>query len=229
MTEAAVIPGTFKGYRSLADGTLSVRIDIEPRDVPDLHKSFGIDVPVALARLTNAAANSPGGTHPLPDGAVITEARVRNFGDQARELRLSGFFRAPAVWSALGSDAIYQAWCREQNCAACGKEGGEQNPIVFAHVRRVATGSGVGIKGDFAGIPLHDSEHRLQHQKGESAIAPPDQWDRWRIEHVQEWAWARIKHALGVDSMANCPPKAVLAWAQKNGVDNYLPAVYRDA
>lgn len=229
----AVIPGTFRGYRSLADGTLSVRIDIEPRDVPALHEAFRIDVPVALARLTNEAATQDESER----NAVVekfhreTDAnwQPRLFGEAARELRLSGFFRAPAVWAAIGTDVGYQAWCREQKCAACGKEGGEQNPIVYAHVRRIADGAGVGIKPDFSGIPLHDSEHRLQHQKGESAIAPPEQWDKWRIDHVQKWAWESLRALLGYDSMAKVPPKRMLDWAQRMGVENYLPAAYRDA
>src|SRR5262245_14745507 len=44
---------------------------------------------------------------------------------------------------------------------------------VAAHVRR-ASDSGTAYKAAYSCVPLTDAEHRLQHQKGESALKPPE-------------------------------------------------------
>lgn len=204
----------------LKDGTIRLVVDIEPRFRDVISDWLVPDMPVAVARITQDAAARE------QQSAVIAAG---SYGDEARELRLSGFFRAPDVWRAIGSDAEYQAWCRVQPCAACGREGGENNPIVFAHVRRIANGAGGSIKPPYSGIPLHDSEHRDQHQHGESRIAPPEKWDRWRIEHVQEWAWHALKAQLGAESWRDVPPRRLFEWAERAGVEHYLPAAYRSA
>jgi len=218
MSEQAAL-GSATVQKVLKDGTIRLVVDIEPRFRDVLASWLVPDMPVAVARITQHAAAKE------QQSAL---GGAGNFGDQARELRLSGFFRAPDVWRAIGTDAEYQAWCRGQPCASCGKEGGEGNPIVYAHVRRVADGAGVGIKPPFSGVPLHDSEHRDQHQHGESRIAPPDTWDRWRIEHVQAWGWARLKEILGVESWRDAHPRRLYEWAERAGVERYLPAAYRE-
>lgn len=206
--------------RVLKDGTIRLQCDVSPEYRDVVAAWLEPDLPVAIARITKDAAARE------QQAAVIGAG---GYGEQARELRLSGFFRAPDVWRAIGTDAEYQAWCRAQPCAACGKEGGEGNPIVYAHVRRVADGAGVGIKPAYSGVPLHDSEHRDQHQHGESRIAPPEKWDRWRIEHVQEWAWHALKAKFGAESWRDVPPRRLFEWAEHAGLERYLPAAYRSA
>ncbi len=203
----------------LKDGSIRLTIDIEPRFRDVLASWLEPDMPVAVARITRQAAAGE-------MQAAATSAP--SYGEQARELKLSSFFRTPDVWRAVGTDAAYQAWCRKQVCAACERDGGDQNPIVFAHLRRVAEGAGVGIKPPYCGVPLHDSEHNLQHQHGESRIAPPETWDRWRIEHLQRWCWESLKAELGFESWREVPPEKLLAWAQRRRVDHLLPACYRE-
>jgi len=211
--------GTATVAKVLKDGSIRLIVDIEPRFRDVLASWLEPDMPVAVARITREAA---------ANDMQSTVAPAGQFGEQAKELRLSSFFRTPDVWRAVGSDGDFQAWCRKQVCACCGKEGNVANPIVYAHIRRVADGAGTGIKPVYSGVPLHDTEHREQHQHGESRLAPTVTWDRWRIDHVQRWCWERLKAWLGYESWRDVPPAALLAWAQHKDVDRHLPTCYRE-
>lgn len=148
------------------------------------------------------------------------------YGEQAKALRLSGFFFAPEVWRHIGSDDDYQKWVRKQPSAICKKYGNVNNPIEFAHVRRVNTGSGVAAKGNYAGIPLLRSEHRLQHKNGESALKPPQWFDQQRIKYVTEWAWLRLKDQLGYEHWNQVPPMVLKQWCDSRELTKYLPKKY---
>jgi hypothetical protein len=88
--------------------------------------------------------------------------------------------------------------------------------VVAAHVRRIADGAGVGVKPEYAAIPLCDAHHRAQHQHGESRIAPREVWDEVRMRTVESWAWERLKAQLGVQSMADADPAAVRQWGESH-------------
>ena len=104
----------------------------------------------------------------------VASAETKPFGKQASELYRTGFFYAPAVLEAIGTDAEFLLWLRSQPCAA--KHLGDcDGDIVAAHVRRIANGAGTGIKPDnYSAIPLCHKHHALQHQNGESALAPAE-------------------------------------------------------
>ena len=67
------IAGTHRTYSLLADGTLRIKIDIEPRHVAQFHAMFpGCDLPVALAPLVYGIpeASEP---EPIPEAQLEVE------------------------------------------------------------------------------------------------------------------------------------------------------------
>ena len=180
----------------------------------------------------------PAPENPAIDGDVAYTENEEIYGDLARELKLSGFFRAPKVYEAIGSDEEYQAWCRTKRCAITRKID-TSDPIVFAHVRR-ARNSGTSFKPKYHGLPLCDSLHRIQHEKGEAAAlmagagmsVGPDAAKEWFdvrvLDHLEQWGWETLKAELGYESWKQVPPIALRDWAQENGVTHILPRGYRD-
>ena len=71
------------------------------------------------------------------------------------------------------TDQDFIAWVRLQPSCISGQFAYWQDGVghcEFAHVRRVAQGSGMGIKPAFSGVPLTAAEHRMQHEKGEAYV-----------------------------------------------------------
>lgn len=168
------------------------------------------------------------------------------YGDYARDLRLSSFFRTPDVWRVLGSDAEFRDWVTHQPSIISGSyneyddAGNGRN--VACHVRRAGE-SGVAYKPDYACVPMTDREHQLQHTHGEDAarqlavangirtaaqMTGPDWFDQQRVAVLTAWGWQCVKTLFGVDSMADLPPEQLFEWANGEGVAGYLPACYRE-
>jgi hypothetical protein len=222
----------YRKSQTMADGALRMVIDIEPRDAQTAFALFHEPgASGAIVRITDEAAQealqatngAEGITTPRADEEDAAQRRTAPYGDHARALRLSSFFRTPDVWRAVGSDADFLAWLRTQKCAA---RPGCAGDIVPAHVRRVANGAGTGVKPPYSAIALCDGHHRQQHQHGESALGGRDWFDRQRIAHVQRWCWERLKRELGYDTWAEVPPHKLYVWAQFHDVEKLLPACY---
>lgn len=202
--------------RTLADGTPRVEIDLECsiESAAQLFNAPGVTV--ALARLhTQQIASAAEPKHP--------------YGQQAKALKQSSFFRSPDVWKAIGSDDEFLDFVRNRTCCAKETMGAAKcnGDIVAAHVRRIADGAGTGIKPEYSAVALCDRHHRLQHEQGESAIGGKDYLDRERLQHVEQWAWDSLKGQLGHDSMGDIPPENIAAWAAEHSLSQYLPAAYR--
>lgn len=219
MSDAAILITT-RTVKTLADGTLRLAVDIEPSEAGKAFELFGSPgTPAAIARLTEEAV--------LENQQQKTMAA---FGQYAKELRLSSFFfqgNTSPVWPAIGSDCEYLAWLRTQPSAYSTRKGSENDPIQAAHVRRVSNGAGTGIKPKYSAIPLLASEHRLQHEKGESAVGGRDFFDKALEEHRQRWGWETLKKKLGYDHWNEVPPNVLHDWAEENNLLNYLPECYR--
>lgn len=172
----------------------------------------------------------------VQDAAGADQAKPSKgpYSKEAQRLWQSTFFRSPAVWAQVGSDAEFRDWITYQPSAHSGRfnpdpdESGAMR-CVAAHVRRVADGFGTGIKADYACIPLTDAEHQQQHRSGEEALRPREWYDKQRVQHVHRWAWQALVRALGHESMADVPPADVLSWARERGVDQFLPSEYKAA
>lgn len=213
---ATAVQGIKRGYHEMPDGTRRVYIDVGAEDIADFDRLFLVtDVAVALAPLWRTAE----------EGA--------DYGQFARQLRLSPFFRTRCVWRAIGTDGSYLTWLRQQEvCKAkqalistrfC------SGPVVAAHVRRIANGAGAGIKPEYSAISLCWDHHELQHAKGERAIGGKDWCDRKRVEQLQQWGWETLKGQLGYESFKYVAPTELRAWAEKKGVAKHLPIAYQEA
>jgi hypothetical protein len=216
MNDVAAIAGSLAAYKTLADGTLRITVDLPETETRHFHELFPAvhcEVAVAPMRPTQLAAS---------------QTTKGQYGELAKALRLSGFFTYIDVWKATGSDTAFLEFVRTQKCIARSGTPCEP-PIQAAHVWRQKDGFGKGIKGDYAAVPLCAGHHRAQHSSGEDAIGGREYMEHMRFNTVVAWIWHTIKIEIGVESMADAEPAKVLAWAQKRGVDRYLPAEYRDA
>lgn len=256
----SAISGTRRQIKEMADGTIRLSVDIDPRFNAEFHRLFPtIDMPVALAPLVNnfesqpEAHNSaqeddktkepPGYTHYKE---VTKQLDVRPFAEQARELKLSDFFRRPEVWKKIGTDEQFAQWIQLQKCVVCCggdwvEELGELR-CEAAHVRRAGE-SGTGYKADYARVPMCHNHHiNDQHHYGETEalcthielggktlLTDGKEWfNALRIKWVTQWCWITLKAKLGYESWASVPPEKLKAWAQVNGIDiKWLPQAYR--
>ena len=219
----AAFLGTSSSAKTMSDGSLRIAVDISPQDAISAFTAFGTPgSAVGLAAI-------------VPDVAVEIdrpkEEAVASYGSFAKDLKLSGFFRTPAVWEVVGTDKEYLQWLKQQPSARSGRfseydEGGDQWCIP-AHVRRVEHGAGTAIKPPYSAIPLTNAEHQLSHQKGDSEIGSEQWWDKKRIKDVQEWAWESLKAQLGYGSWSMVPPVELNAWAIEKGVFRHLPHSYK--
>lgn len=244
------IAGTVTGFRSMADGTLQLRINMNEQESKQAMKLLcDVGASVAIARLIDP----DGAGHEQEEGPDTTDApaHAAPYGQQAKALRLSGFFRSPHVWNCIGDDRWFRDWVRDQKSCLDGTqdlidEDSETYKCEAAHVRRAGE-SGTGYKADFACVPLTHSQHRMQHEKGELAVLrhyrPQDNiqsvedakawFDAARIRTVEQWGWECLKIILAQSGAKNrkhwncIPPDVLLDWAQKNGVEQYLPGCYR--
>ena len=218
-----VIMGSSASARTMADGTLRIAIDILPIDAIRAFELFGVPgSAVALARLSDEVAVD----HYRPKADLKTE-----YGEYAKALRLSSFFRTAAVWRAVGTDAEYLEWVKRQKSALSGEfseyhDDGEAY-CVPAHVRRVELGAGTAQKPPYSAIPLTKMEHDTAHQKGDSAIGTNEWWHKMRIQYVSDWCWETLKAQLGFESWADMPPHVLVSWAQGADVVKSLPGIYR--
>jgi hypothetical protein len=90
---------------------------------------------------------------------------------------------------AKGTDKQFRAFIQRQPSCISGRFSEYVNGegrCVAAHVRRAGE-SGTGHKGEFACVPLTNDEHLEQHQRGESALASKEWFDRQRIKYLKMW------------------------------------------
>ncbi len=219
----SIISGAYVRMTTLADGTPRVVIDLDCGLEMAGRMFAEPGVMVAMARLTQEAAKASA-QH------VTRGTSDKLFGQQAKVLRLSGFFRVPEVWRALGTDTQFREWVQRQPSAFSGQFSeyvNSEGRCIAAHVRRIADGAGTSIKPEYACIPLTDEEHKRQHQHGEGVLGSSEWWDKQRIKCVEAWAWQALKWTLHAESMADIEPKTIRAWAEFHGIDHHLPQEYR--
>ena len=148
--------GTTTSAKTMADGTLRLSIDLSPADAIGAFSRFGTPgSAVAIARLLDKVA--------VEQERPKNDQPVALYGQFAKDLKLSSFFRNPKVWPFVGTDVAYLKYVRQQASAKSGikhhdSETGKEG-CVAAHVRRVKHGSGTGIKPPYSAIPLTYHEH----------------------------------------------------------------------
>jgi len=212
VNDVAAIAGMLMSYRTLADGGLRITVDLPTTEGKHFHDLFPeVHCQVAVAPM-------------LP--AALAAQQPEDYGQYAKMLRLSVFFGIPEVWKATGTDDEFLAFVRTQKCVA--RSGPCEGPIQAAHVWRIAGGFGKGVKGPYAAVPLCAHHHRLQHNSGEDAVGGRAYMEQMAQECRRRWIWAEIKDDVGVASMRDAEPAKVYAWCQKKGIEQHLPAAFKE-
>jgi hypothetical protein len=216
MNDITAIAGQLMSYRTLADGGLRITIDLPTTESSHFHELFPeVHCEVAVARLVRDLSKTEG-----------QPAEQQDYGQYAKALRLSVFFGIPQVWVATGTDEQFLAFVRTQKCIA--RAGVPCNgPIQAAHVWRQRDGFGKVVKGPYAAVPLCAYHHQLQHNNSESAIGGRAYLEQMAQECRRRWIWSEIKDDIGVASMRDAEPAKVLAWCEKKGIAQHLPAAFR--
>jgi hypothetical protein len=186
MSLPTAISGTRRQVRELVDGTLEVKIHVEPRHKADFHALFPeIDSPVALAPLNTATAQASLKSETEDSAGAPTEpsapaAAAANY--LASHLHVIGFFRNPKLWAAMDAAGIYtenqhQAYIEAQPCVGWGTL--ECSGDVCLHHVKSAANSGVGHKPPaFYGVSLCFNHHRnWAHGTGAHCATRQDKQD----------------------------------------------------
>lgn len=221
MNEITAIRGQLMGYRTLADGTLRVTVDLSEIESEHFHQIFKVHMEVGVAPINLEPEKIAKEPSPAPE---------QDYGNYARTLRLSVFFGIPEVWKATGTDEQFLAFVRTQKCMArsgqpCDTQTPPSDP---AHVWRLAAGAGKGIKPPYSAMPMCRRHHALQHQHGEEVIGGRAWMEQCAQTMRIKWVWAEIKDDVGVASMRDADPAKVYEWCQKKGIERYLPAAFKE-
>lgn len=153
-----------------------------------------------------------------------------DFGKIATKLYANGFFYAPKVLEAIGTDEQYRKWINLQPSAYSGEFSewiNGEGRCEAAHVRR-SSDAGTGFKPPYACIPLTHDEHALQHQQGESELKPTDWFDKKRNEYLVKWAKETLLKELGCYSgFREVPPEVLKKWCTDHDLVMFLPKEYK--
>lgn len=143
--------------------------------------------------------------------------RSKAFAGANSLLKLSGFLNQEAVWAVLGNELEYKRWLEPIPCCASGESPCKNESAPFKipaenHVR-------------YSWIPLCAA-----HSEQAMAGALPGGISFMRLRRqvlIQQWAWERLKAALGTDPSVDEPdPVKVMNWANENKLSQYVPANY---
>lgn len=226
--------GTVSKFQSLADGTLRLQIDIHQTDTAQaLSLLCEVGRTVAVAALVDVQVPEPdeltaeGGPMQSMDVAATEDECDNNAGKLMQSLYQAGWFHAPKVLKALGKDAMFLQWVRQQpRCWACDGPGLEEYAIVAAHYRKVASGAGTSIKPPYSAIPLCKLCHDKQHAHGYSVISPAGWWEEKVAKARQDWGHQRMRDIFETTSMTAVPAKWVVEWAVEHELTYLVPQEY---
>lgn len=209
------LSATRRQARELVDGTIEVKLHIDPRFKADFHRLFpDIDMPVAIAPLEAGFESAHSG-----------QAGQRQPNEIARAMHSGGYFRNQALWAAVERHRIYtqaehKKFIESLSCCLADFSPGDGIPNacngdVVGHHVRTAANSGTGIKPpDWYLIPVchthHDAVHRMasREQRNEQLVLAVD------ITAAQ--VKAALKRWLGIQSLREITPE------QKADIDSLM-------
>lgn len=185
MTESVALPATRRQIRELVDGTLEVRLHIEPTHKADFHRLFGqIDMPVAIAPLNLQSGTGAEGMG-AACAAQFTGAPDPRSGPQlAKHLHEIGAFFNPKLWCAVHDLQIYssqrhkayletltECWARVLFGGTC------QGDLVVHHCKPANAIAGGKRQPEapqkslhFWGARVCDAHHRWLHGAADRAV-----------------------------------------------------------
>lgn len=198
-------------------------IKLRLKDPVDLEVFRGLDT--AKANKTGHIFNAT-----LAEGDItqLVEVEKPKSGQHIAELYKHGFFYNPKVLAALGPDEQYLEWVKNQPCAfdlglgACDCDG----DVVAAHVRRIASGSGTGIKPEYSAIPMCNKHHMEQHHYGESHFGGKEVFDTKAGEYKAKWAHMKLRKVFNVEHLRDVSLEDIRAWATEANVYHALPSMF---
>ncbi len=191
---------------------------------------------------------------PAPGSEALVSDTPKPYGKEASELYRCGFFYAPPVLNAIGTDDDLVAYIQTLNCIVCGghdwvEEIG-QGRCEAAHVNN-ASNSGTGIKADYSRVPMCHHDHtQVQHQHGESqcfvnymqatkttfmggdedlAREAKVWFEKNRVKYLMEWASKKLAVTLGEVSMGYVEPSLLVQWCEAQSIKQYLPRRYYES
>lgn len=169
-----------------------------------------------------------GGSGDAAPPAPVNDNDKGQHGNYYTVLHKIGWFFNPAVWRAVGTDEQFLAWLRTQPCCASrlgvtGRIYECHGDVVAAHVRRIASGAGTGIKPQYSAVPMCDAHHRLQHERGESAFGGMEWFDKQRAAHLVNWIKSILYQKLNTDSLAKVHPAVFEDLINSIGIGHTLP------
>lgn len=240
--DPGIVIGASVRSRTMADGTLRVEIDVEPRDAPTAFQLFhSPGTPVALARVTNKAAQAAADRrlheHEADqEGAALVPAEEKGpYGQFATLLYRSNWLHGDGALALVGTDDEFVAWVRTQPCEWCGAVP-QARKIDPAHVRRVELGSGTAEKPPYGVIPLCNPCHRAQHQHGEETCFGSKGWMERTLRKTRtNWVKQCLYELFEVNSLTDIDPVALAEWVYvetdggHGGAWLALPEEYRNA
>lgn len=239
--EKAIVQATSGAIKTMVDNTLRITFDFEPKDAARAFQMFGErGTPAAIALITKESAlnevrksEAENKTPPEKlEKKTINELEATGkgpWGKYAATLYKNGFFHAPKVLAAIGTDEQYRHWIQTQPSAYSGDYSEWVNGdgrCIAAHVRRAGE-AGTSYKPMYACIPLTNYEHMLQHKIGESALTGLD-WDKARFEYLTKWCVETFYEIFSVDSLTKIHPDDFTHWCEENDLGVYLPKMYRE-
>jgi threonine dehydrogenase-like Zn-dependent dehydrogenase len=155
MNDLDAIAGNIAAYRTLADGSLRVTVDLPETETQHFHSLFpAVHCEVAIAPM-----------RPVQ----MANSQTTDYGMQARELKLSTFMGQMAVWKAAGSDAKFLEWVRLQKCIARSGQPCD-GPVQAAHVWRLKDDFGKGIKNFRRGLDDEDDATLIEGRETQPAV-----------------------------------------------------------
>ena len=237
--EQSAIEFSTAGCKTMADDTLRLQVDIDPRFADKAFELFGKrGIHGAIVRLN---LDPTTGRAPEPDKP--------QHGPFWRDLIAAGFFRSPPVLRAIGPESKFEDWIRTQPSVLDGNAdydtvtGEIRNEC--CHVRRVAEGSGTATKPPYFAVPMTHEQHQHQHQHGEASViaqyrsqvfsgvmggqehkSAAGDWFAKRADHYRaDWASRSLAEKLKPDyrSRGEVSPDQVREWVQENDLWQYLP------
>jgi len=168
----------------------------------------------------------------ISKGDILEQKETEeDYGMIARQLYRNGFFYAPDVLKAIGTDEQFRKWIQLQPSAISNEYSEYINGdgrCEAAHVRR-STDSGTGYKPPYACIPLTHAEHTKQHNEGETSLKPREWFEKKRGEYVVKWAKQALLKQLGnYSGFREVPPNVLYQWCVDHDLIRFLPRGYKE-
>lgn len=200
MSESLAITGVRRQIRELVDGSLEIKIHIQPYDKKEFHRLFPeIDMPVAIAPLQ---------VNRHPEVPKREEAKTDKppANRLAQAMHVDGYFRNPKLWAAMEIAEIYSQEDHKehiQSIPCCGTKFAKHilcaGDVVGHHVKTSAN-SGVGIKPlHWYLVPLCHAHHMTWAHGSHAGSATHEDRHDALIPHAVSLTAERMKvHAKGV-------------------------------